>query len=175
MKKKKTKNAIIDFIFTIAIVAIIAKAISVFIFIVPNVPSASMEPTINIGDRLICTTPFFNPPIKRGDILVFVPNQEEYKNEFWVKRLIGLPGDHVEIKDGIVYVNGERLAEPYVKKPTNYTGSFVVPKDKYLMLGDNRADSLDARFWKNPFIDISAVKYVANFRVYPFNDMGNID
>ena len=168
MKKKN----IIDYFITGLIVLVIAKAITLFIFIVPNVPSASMEPTINIGDRLVCTTPFFNPPIKRGDILVFRPNQVEYKDEFWVKRLIGVPGDHVKIKDGIVYVNGEKLKEPYVKRKTDYSGSFVVPKDKYLMLGDNRTDSLDARFWKNPFIDEGAVKYVANFRVYPFKDMG---
>ena len=74
-----------------------------------------------------------------------------------MKRLIGLPGDKVAIKEGILFVNGEKVQEDYVSTFYEYNGEFDVPDDSYFFLGDNRADSFDARFWSNPYIHKSAI------------------
>lgn len=87
-----------------------------------------------------------------------------------LKRVIGIPGDKIEIKDGgKVYINGELKDEPYVKNPDDKQASFVVPEGKYLMLGDNRAKSNDARYWNNPYIDGTNIQGIARLRVYPFD------
>ena len=75
-----------------------------------------------------------------------------------IKRLIGLPGDKVIIKDGVVSVNGETLQENYIGTADNYTGEFEVPEGKYFFLGDNRYWSLDSRYWNDPYIDGSEIK-----------------
>lgn len=88
-----------------------------------------------------------------------------------MKRVIGLPGDHVEIKkDGSVYVNKKKLKEDYVKYPGGKTDMFFdVPKGKFLMLGDNRANSDDARYWTNPYVDSKDIDAKAQIIIYPFN------
>lgn len=170
LKQGKTKE-IFSWIVSLSVGLVIAFLVKTFVFTISWIPSPSMEPTLMVNDRVVCIGTYFSAPLKRGDIIVFRPNQKDYKDEYWVKRLIGLPGDHIEIKEGVVYVNGKMLAEPYVEDRTNYTGSFVVPRDKYLVLGDNRGDSLDARFWKNPFISEKQILYEVVFKVYPFKDM----
>ena len=158
------------------IVVWVLVMVSLFLFVLPEIftlgviPSGSMIPTLEIGDKVFCTHVRWNI-LERGDIIVFHPNKEQGEDQFVVKRLIGLGGDHIRIEKGIVSVNGVEIQEPYIGSRLDYTGSFVVPKGKYFVLGDNRADSLDARFWENPFIDESQVKYKALFRVYPFNKM----
>ncbi len=108
--------------------------------------------------------------VKRGDIIVF--NSKELHDRL-VKRVVGLPGDKVDINDkGEVFINGNLLKEDYVKYPSDKTGNFVIPQGKFLMLGDNRADSLDARYWKNPYIDGKDILGKAVLRVYPFNRFG---
>lgn len=154
--------------------------VTLFLFVIPEIftlgviPSGSMIPTLEIGDKVFCTHVRWNM-IDRGDLVVFHPNKEQGEDQFVVKRLIGLGGDHVRLEKGKVFVNGIELIEPYVGSRLDYTGSFVVPQGKYFVLGDNRADSLDARFWENPFIDESQLEYKALFRVYPFNKMGKFD
>jgi signal peptidase I len=106
----------------------------------------------------------FNPP-QRGDIVVFRPpggNSDPY-----IKRIIGLPGETVEIRDGSVFINGQRLDENYVSSSTNWRGgenaSIVVPEDEFFMLGDNRENSSDSRSFgtvpKENFIGKSWVAY----------------
>ena len=107
--------------------------------------------------------------IKRGDIIVF---KSEELNETVIKRVIGLPGDHVEITDGLVKVNGEQIDESYVKNNESYNGIFDVPEGKLLFLGDNRAVSYDARYWENPYIDEDDVQGKAQLRYYPISDFG---
>ena len=107
--------------------------------------------------------------MKRGDIIVFY--SQEFSETF-VKRLIGLPGDKIEIKNGIVFVNGEQLEEDYVKNKDKYNGTFKVPEGKYFFLGDNRPNSKDSRLWKNPYVDSSDIKGKLQFRFYPFKDFG---
>lgn len=140
-----------------------------FVFInVTLPPSGSMIPTLNDNDRLIASRIWDKDDIKRGDILIF---KSDELNELLIKRVIGLPGDHIEIVDGVVSVNGEKLSEDYVKNNKPYTGVYDVPEDKLFFLGDNRKVSYDSRYWENPYIDKSCVEGKAKFRYYPINDM----
>ncbi|GAA0101721.1 hypothetical protein UT300012_24360 [Paraclostridium bifermentans] len=130
------------------------------------VPSGSMEPTLNIKDWTFCVNVRW-AMLDRGDIIVFNPNKEEGADQLFVKRLIGLPGDRVRIEHGEVSVNGKKLDEPYKGSTLDYTGSFVVPKNKFFLLGDNRGDSLDARFWEDPFVSEKQLKYEVKARLIP--------
>ena len=143
-----------------------------FVFInVTLPPSGSMIPTLNNNDRLIATRIWNKDDIERGDILIF---DSEELGEKLIKRVIGLPGDHIEIVDGVVSVNGKKLDEDYVKNNKSYTGAFYVPDNKLFFLGDNRSISYDSRYWDNPYIDKSAVEGKAKFRYYPISDMAII-
>lgn len=144
-----------------------------FVFInVTLPPSGSMIPTLNNNDKLIAFRVWDKDSIKRGDILVF---KSEELDKTLIKRVIGLPGDHIEIVDGVVSVNGEKIKEDYVKNNQKYNGVFDVPENKLFFLGDNRSNSYDARQWKNPYIDKSCVEGRAKFRYYPINDMKVIE
>ena len=126
-----------------------------------------MENTIMTHDRLIAlrTAYWFSEP-KRGDIVVFhYPDNEE---ELYIKRVIGTPGDIVEGKDGVVYVNGEALEEPYIKEPAEEDfGPYQVPKESYFMLGDNRNHSRDSRDWENTYVKKNKILGKAFLRYYP--------
>ena len=172
-KKKKQAKEIIAWISCLILSLLIALSVNRFVFTIMYIPSSSMIPTLNIGDRVITTRTYFSRDIKRGDIVVFNP-QEDKEHEYYTKRVIGMPGDRIRIVQGDIYINDELLNEPYVKNKGDYCGSYVVPKGKYFLLGDNRTDSLDSRFWNNPFLDISRVKYIAQYRIYPFDKMGEL-
>ncbi|HKF51710.1 MAG TPA: signal peptidase I [Candidatus Acidoferrales bacterium] len=130
------------------------------------IPSASMEGTILIGDHLIISLlgydvgiPFTEHHIalwrnpKRQQIIVFEAPPQAAPNEDFIKRVIGLPGDTVVVKRGVVFVNGEQLNEPYLNPlpdpsaQQENTGPFQVPPGQYFVMGDNRDDSNDSRFW----------------------------
>src|SRR5579863_2503643 len=130
------------------------------------IPSASMEHTILIGDHLIVSLlgydagiPFTEHHIalwrkpKRQQIIVFEAPPQAATGEDFIKRVIGLPGDTVEVRRGVVYVNGQKLNEPYLNPrpepdaPAENMGPFHVPADEYFVMGDNRDDSNDSRFW----------------------------
>lgn len=164
-----TRNFITVLIKLVAVI-ILALLIKQYVFFISVVPTGSMLGTLNIGDRFICVNKFFLDDITYDDIVVFIPNTGE-KN-YWTKRVIGLPGDNIYIKHGIIYRNGELLEEPYISSQDDYTCSFSVPEGKYFLLGDNRADSEDARYWENPFISEDDILYKVLYKVYPFNEMG---
>jgi signal peptidase I len=153
MKSEKIdiKKEIIEWIQIIVAAAAIALFLNSFIIANSRVPSASMENTIMTGDRVIGSrlSYLFSEP-ERGDIIIFrYPLDEKV---YYVKRLIGLPGETVDIVDGKVYINGssEPLDEPYLKEEMEPEEPmhFEVPEDCYFFLGDNRNDSLDARYWE---------------------------
>ncbi len=127
------------------------------------VPTSSMEDTLLIGDHLLVNKLYYAPystkfekfilpvgKVKRGDIVVFkFPKDPRFD---YVKRVIGLPGDIVEVKDGHAYVNGKMIDGPYVRfKSTPYIppdfGPVVVPQNHLFVMGDNRNNSYDSRFW----------------------------
>jgi signal peptidase I len=161
-----------DWILPILIAGVIALAINKFIFFNILVPTGSMYPTISPGDRIVVLRIHNVENLKRGDIVVFY--SDELK-EVLVKRLIGLPGETVEINnEGKLKVNGTQISETYVVRGDNKAASFKVPEGKYLFLGDNRIDSLDARYWKEPYISADKIRGRAVFIMYPFNRMGKL-
>ena len=168
---KKLKNLFSNWLIPIILAILLAIIINKFILYKIVVPSPSMSPTVEVGNQLFVTKVYNTSNIKRGDILVF--NSDEL-HELLLKRVIGLPGDNVEIKkDGSVYVNGEKIKEDYVKYPGGKTDmSFNVPEGKFLMLGDNRANSDDARYWANPYVDSKDIDAKAQIIIYPFNRIG---
>lgn len=122
------------------------------------IPSASMEPTLNVGRKYpFCQVSYlFNGP-DRGDIIVF-----DDEGVIYCKRIIGIPGDSVDIIDGCVFINGEKIDEPYANGLTysyteDGTAHYDVPEDEYFFLGDNRCNSRDARLWGYPFIKRSQI------------------
>lgn len=161
---------IISWIKILAAAAIIAFALNTFIIANSRVPSGSMENTIMTKDRVIGSrlTYKFSEP-ERGDIAIFhFPDDESI---FYVKRIIGLPGETVDIIDGKVYINGSEtpLDEPYIKEAMDPEDPlhYEVPEDSYFMMGDNRNWSADSRRWKNTFVKKEKLVAKVYFRYYP--------
>lgn len=135
-------------------------ALTTFLIANAVVPSGSMEPTIMTGSRLIGNRlSYLGSDPKRGDIIIF--RYPDDPRIYFIKRLIGVPGDKVEIVPnengdgyGYVKINGERLEEPYLAEPMA-VGEYLaydVPEDSYFFLGDNRNHSKDARYWGTTFV-----------------------
>ncbi|OOM68530.1 signal peptidase I [Clostridium sp. BL-8] len=161
------KEWVVPIVCALAIAFLLRK----FVFFNVYVPTGSMIPTINKNDKVLVTRIMSLNSLKRGDIIVF---DSDELGETLVKRLIGLPGDKIDIKNGEVFVNGNKLEDDYVKNKDKYNGSFEVPEGKYFFLGDNRPISNDARYWKNHYIDGSKIEGKAQFIFYPFNDFGKL-
>jgi len=140
-----------DFLESIALaVGVVVAVVNPFIIQAFLIPSGSMIPTLQIGDRIMADKFLYyarNP--KRGEVIVFrAPPQADPQQRNFVKRVIGLPGDIVEIKDGEVFLNGKPLKEPYIYEPPYYQfGPYKVPKNHYFVMGDNRNDSSDSHIW----------------------------
>ena len=174
--KRDYKSEVLDCIVTVVIAAVLAFLIGHFVILNCNVPTGSMLETIQLDDNIIgsrLTYKFSGP--ERGDIAIFRWPDDE--NEIYIKRIIGLPGDKVEIKDGKVYINGSDtpLKEDYLSEGM-YTDSgsrevYDVPEDCYLMLGDNRTNSADSRFWTNTYVKREKILAKAEFIYYPFSQI----
>jgi len=121
------------------------------------VPSESMQPTLDVGAGMFGTK-FSEKDLKEGEIVVF--DSPEGDGTKWVKRIIGLPGDRIEFKGNKVYRNGKVLKEPYLEKSYQYENeTYDVPENCVFLLGDNRDNSMDSRFWNNPFMPVSHIRY----------------
>ncbi|MFA9424444.1 MAG: signal peptidase I [Sedimentibacter sp.] len=167
------KYFIKEWVVPVVIALVIVLFLNKFVFILVTVPTGSMEETIMPGDRLYVDELFNIEDANRGDIIVF--KSLELDDKRLVKRLIGMPGETVEVKaDGSVYINGEKLDEPYVVAAEGEAKTFKIPEDSYFFLGDNRPISFDARYWENPYIDESEIIGKAIFRFFPFNRIGKI-
>ena len=151
------KAAAAVFFMAMIVPTIIFQGILMLIY----VPSDSMVPTLENGDLLIGSRVFPSP--ERGDIVVL-----EEGGTLLIKRVIGLPGETVHIaEDGSVSINGEVLAEPYVvNQRKGQAQDFEVPEGKYLLLGDNREHSYDARYWDDPYVPLSAIRAIAWKKVF---------
>ena len=182
-REKGTAQAVIREILSWVIPFVIALAVAMFlknyIIINADVPTGSMENTIMPGDRLIGNRlAYRSKSPERGDIVIFrYPDNEE---ELYVKRVIGLPGDTIDIEDGKIYINGsaEPLQEDYLKEEwTVATGpyTFEVPEGSYFMMGDNRNDSWDARYWSNTYVTKDKILGKALFTYWPFAHFGKLE
>lgn len=169
-KKGSFISTILEWLITIVAALIISFLINKFLIFKVYIPSESMYPTLKVKDQLFVTKMYSRDSIQRGDILVFF--SDEF-NELLIKRVIGLPGDDIVVKaSGEVLVNGEVLEETYVVQKDEtaiFDLEFKVPEDKYFFLGDNRANSLDSRYWSEPYIDFEDIRGEARIIIYPFN------
>ena len=140
--------------------------LSVILFVSINIISArirvdgaSMEPTLFSGEYVVVNRLSYRlGSPRRGDIIVFhFPRDPK---EEYIKRVIGLPGDEVEVRNGTVYINGQPLDENYLKVKTNYIGSWVIPEGQLFVLGDNRNNSSDSHDWGTVPLDYVVGKAV---------------
>jgi signal peptidase I len=145
------------------------------------IPSGSMVPTLLPGDRVLVAKfwYWFQEP-KRGQIMVFKYPVDPQRD--FVKRIVGLPGDVIEIRDGIVSVNGAPIAEPYIRNHDLFTLTegpvfpkvpLTVPKGSYFVMGDNRPNSQDSRFWG--VVPKQNVRGPAFIRYWPLDRVGLLD
>ncbi|HEY9822685.1 MAG TPA: signal peptidase I [Candidatus Sericytochromatia bacterium] len=175
---QKVENPWVEAFKTITLSAVLAFGIRSFVAEARYIPSGSMLPTLQINDRLIIdkiSYNFRNP--ERGDIIVFSPTDalkaQNFKDAF-IKRLLGLPGDKVEVKEGRVYVNDQLLKENYIEEKPNYNfGPVTVPPNQYLVLGDNRNNSYDSHYWG--FVPRDHIIGKAVVRFWPLDRVGELD
>ena len=146
---------------------VIALALDFLVIANARVPTGSMEDTIPVGARIIGLrhSYLFEEP-QRGDIIIFKYPDDE--SVHYVKRVIGLPGETVIIADGNVYVDGTALEEPYLNTVTlgDY-GPYTVPEGSYFVMGDNRNDSRDSRFWDNTYVAKDKIVAKVKLMYYP--------
>lgn len=171
MEKRRIGLVIVIYFIFLAIVGVIFKMILMLGF----VPSGSMEGTIKTGSILISERYGISAEnLERYDILVFTP--PDCPNETYVKRLIGLPGETIEVKNGKVYADGVELDSSFKKGPQNRRGDgvYVVPEGCYFFLGDNRNNSKDSRFWNEKYVPLANIQAKAKFVIFPFEYAGSL-
>lgn len=168
LKRQALKEHIRSILLTIVTAVTTVIILSQFCFLL-TVPSSSMEPTMNPKEQFFATKILG----KNLDYGIYGFYSEELDMRL-VKRLIGKPGDKIELKEGKLIRNGKEIEEDYVLYDSYFSGTYEVPENKYLFLGDNRANSIDARFWKNPYIDREDIIGKVLFRVHPYFRSGHI-
>ena len=167
---------ILSLLGTMVIAAVTVFLLKEFVIINAYIPSGSMENTIYPGDRIIGNRlAYLSEEPKRGDIVIFkYPDDEK---QLFVKRVIGLPGERVTIDDAKIYIGEEQvLLEEYYLKDEWTVGNgpytFEIPEGSYLVLGDNRNNSKDARYWENTYVEADKILGEAVFRYWPFDSIG---
>ncbi|WP_298842456.1 signal peptidase I [Clostridium sp.] len=169
---KSVKKIFQDWILPIFVAIIIAFIINKVVFFNVSVPTGSMLPTIHLNDKILVTRVHNKNNLKHGDIVVF---HSDELGEDLIKRLIGLPNDLVEVKeDGSVYINNKKIDQSYVKYPGGKIGKYKVPADSYFFMGDNRINSLDARYWQKPYIPEKDIMGKARIIISPFGRFGKL-
>ncbi len=179
---------------------ILALIIRTFLFQAFKIPSGSMLDTLLIGDHLLVNKFIYGTKLpfsdenylsirdpERGDVIVFEFPQDEGKSYFqrrdFIKRVIGVPGDVIEVKAKQVFVNGEPFSLPQEKhgdaemipavaSPRDFTGPIKVPAENYFVMGDNRDYSFDSRFWG--YVHKSKIKGLAFIKYWSFNSKGDL-
>jgi signal peptidase I len=199
---ERVENPWVEALKTIALSGILAFGIRSFVAEARYIPSGSMLPTLQINDRLIIDKVryHFQKP-QRGDIVVFMPPNDAIRcfesispqpelgdslpkdttqqrsprlKDAFIKRVIGLPGDKVEVKQGQVYVNEQQLREKYIEDAPNYQyGPVKVPANSYFVMGDNRNNSCDSHYWG--YVPADNIIGKAIVRFWPLNRLGELD
>jgi len=186
------KSTVREYFESIVVAVILALFVRTFVFQAFKIPTGSMKPNLLVGDHLLVNKFIFAPtasalerallpmrPIERGDVVVF-KFPEEPERDF-IKRVVGLPGDALELKNQTIHINGMPLLEPYAHYQfppmgdgqvdgfdlRRKYGPVTVPEGHYFMMGDNRDDSQDSRFWG--FLPASYVKGRALFIYWSFD------
>ncbi len=155
----------------------VAIAIFIVIFVVQpvKVEGTSMQPQLSDQDRIFVNRFIYRfRDINRGDVVVFWYPKDRSKS--FIKRIIGVPGDSVEIRKGVVYINGALIDEPYLNpefRDSESLKKIIVPEKKYFVLGDHRNSSNDSRSWG--FVDESLIYGKAIFSYWPVSHVGLVE
>ncbi|MCT1576441.1 signal peptidase I [Oceanobacillus kimchii] len=171
MTNKKDKNEWVSGIKAIVLAIIVALFLRTFIFATSIVEGESMAPTLENGERVI-----FNKVVymldepDRGDIVIIHQPPKNY-----VKRIIGLPGEEIEIKDHQLYINGDAYTQSFLSKDALYAtsnfGPIIIPEENYFVMGDNRLISKDSRNGLG-YIPKEDIIGKSELIIYPFNELG---
>ena len=166
-KRKEEKEeltgmaAVWDYLKTFLIIFCVVFAMNKLVYINAVIPSESMQNTIMKGDRVLGIFKYPDDPSK-----------------IFIKRVIGLPGETVTVKDGKIYIDGKEQTQAVSFCPEEMAGSFgpyEVPEDSYFVMGDNRNNSLDSRYWDNTYVKKEAILAKAGFRYWPLNKVGFVN
>lgn len=185
-QKKSTAKETIDFLTPIIIALIIAIILKLFVFANAVVPTGSMLNTIQKKDHVIASRlSYVIDDPQRYDIIIFKAPDDYYDNDtttYYVKRIIGLPGETVQIINGralVTKTDGTTIEtdDTFITNcvPTGDFGPYVVPEDSYFVMGDNRNDSLDSRYWRHTFVDKKLILGKVKYRYLPINSIGKIE
>ncbi len=187
----QSSNPWLEALKTLAMAGFLAIGIRQFVAEARYIPSESMLPTLEVNDRLMIEkiSYRFRPPV-RGDVIVFQPTETLEARNFhdaFIKRIVALPGETVELRAGRVYINDQPLAEDYVAEEDvtevgicdlqpeqpYLSGPVTIPDDSYLVLGDNRRNSYDSRCWG--IVPMDRIIGRAAVRFWPLNRLGGIE
>jgi signal peptidase I len=175
------RRLIRDVLVPVAVAVVLAFVIQATVAKPYQIPTESMVPTIRANDRIIANRIIYRlRAIHRGDVIVFEPTRiarercgDDVGSDIpFVKRVIGLPGDRVEVRDGVTYVNGAPFAVERARVPDYAKIWPAVPHDKLLVLGDNRAESCDSHMWPDPFVPEDNVIGEAEVIYWPLDHIG---
>jgi signal peptidase I len=181
-KKKDGVRSAVEWAAVVVGALVVALVVKTFLFQAFYIPSGSMEPTLKKGDRVLVNKLSYDlHDVHRGDIIVFrLPKDKVGPDGIrdLIKRVIGLPGDVIESRNGLVYIDGKRLKEPYLPKGVLTDNPPVVkqrvPKGKVFVMGDNRNNSADSRFASRGPIAINTIIGRAFVEVWPPSDVGGL-
>ncbi len=180
-KKKKNDKMnvsyeLFDWLQAIVVAVVITMALRTFVFTLVNVSGQSMEPTLHDHDRMVVVRLNYVPAV--GDIIIFKP--EMHQDQHYVKRVIATSGQTVDIdvKRGVVIVDGKELSEDYTKDITRTIGNVAfpvtVPPEHVFAMGDNRNNSRDSRFSDVGMISLDSIVGKAVYRFWPVEDLGAV-
>lgn len=165
--KKLVRAVLLYFVF-----AVIVTILFQTVWMISLIPSESMAGTIQKGDFVISTrmSTKSEEGIHRYDILIFAPPDEP--DVTYIKRVVGLPGETIEVSNGKIYADGVELDDSFVHTPMNRNGDgeFKVPENCYFFVGDNRNNSKDSRFWEEKYVPLENIRAKAKFVLFPFSD-----
>ncbi len=174
--RRKRASVLLDLVIYALIIYTCIYLIPTYVIQRTIVDGPSMEDTLHNGEHLLVEKISYHlDQLKRFDIIVFYPHGRDYE-EYYVKRIIGLPGETVQIKGADIYINGERLDENYGKEPITYAGLAEEPitldSDEFFVMGDNREVSLDSRYEEVGEVTKENIGGRAILRIWPLNKFG---
>lgn len=176
-KKRNIRREILEWFGVLGIAVFAALFLDNVLLVNAMVPSGSMQDTIMPGDRIIGSRlSYLDDEPQRFDIIIF--RYPDNKDKTYIKRIIGLPGETVEITDGEIYIDGseEPLDDSFLSEPMQGSfGTFHVPEECYFVMGDNRNNSFDSRFWDNPYVVQEDILGKAYLRYWPLNSLGIVE
>ncbi len=166
------RKEIVEWVKAIIFALVLALLIRGFLFEPMIVPTGSMIHTIEINDRILVNKFIYKTQeLKHGDIVVF--KYPDDPSQTFVKRLIGVGGDVIDIRDGVLYRNNNPIDEPYLKETMiGDFGPYKVPDGCFFMMGDNRNNSKDSRFWDEKYVPRDKIVGKATYRIWPLYRIG---